>query len=218
MKTTSLILFLLVCLSGLAQGRKDATVKDDVYSDPDLPKYTGWTQGYVVMQKNGDTIRGLLNTPLSSKFWLYDPAAIRMHRAGVKDKRYKADDVAFYEYQDSSGLWIRYIPYQPMGDGSKVFVRRYIDGRCKAYYLPKLNTVATALGGTVGALLAGPDTLFLIQKGTSSLWPVPRAGFRKDMMEFFQKCPEMVAMIKAETFTYETFERMVHYYNEHGCR
>ncbi|MBS1683489.1 MAG: hypothetical protein JSS76_01965 [Bacteroidetes bacterium] len=171
-----------------------------------------------MLQNDGDTIRGLLNTPLSSKFWLYDPAAIRMHREGVKDKRYKADDVAFYEYQDTNGTWIRYIPYQPMGDGSKVFVRRYIDGKCKAYYLPKLNTAATVLVGTVGALLAGADTLFLIQKGTSSLWPIPRAGFRKDMMEFFQKCPEMVAMIKAETFTYETFERMVMYYNTHGCR
>lgn len=212
----NLLLFIALFSASVCSAQQK-TMNDDVYAPKDSVRYSDWKSGYIVPENAKDTIHGLLDIREKGSMWLSGGTSISVHIAGQKDKRYAAGKVSFFEYKDSAGRWQRYEPFAMTGDGSKVFVKQYAAGRCRIFVITRPDVIATALFGMIGALLAEQETVYLIQKGTSSLWAIQKTGFKKDMSEFFQKCPDMVSKIKEGTFTYDNWKTMVTYYNNNGC-
>ena len=120
----------------------------------------------------------------------------------------------FYEYQDTAGTWQCYQSFMiNENSGGKTFLKLQVNAKCKVYFVRTLNTGATVMGGVVGAALAGPDTAYFIQMGTSDAWPIKQHRFKKDMAEFFQHYPKMTAAINTGGFTIDNWEAMILYFN-----
>lgn len=99
---------------------------------------------------------------------------------------------------------------------SKIFLKLEIDGDLKlfnCYYTQKTyGSYNTMTGMTVG----GPTykmEKFLLQKGDEELMRPYPLTFRKDLIQYFNDCPELSKKIEDKEFNINDLESIVRFYN-----
>lgn len=182
-----------------------------------------------IFNKN-DTVNVTMNIPI--KFFTQEPNYEKLQykikyfdSTGVKKVLRPEDAVEIrftYEYEK-----IRMLSRQnTLGLGnifsmsSNIFLRIEIDGDLKLfnyYYTqssPEMYNASTGI--TTGGYSYSVEK-YILQKGDGELKRPKGLAFKKDMIEYFSDCPELVDKIESKDFRKNDLESIVRFYNS-NCR
>jgi len=103
--------------------------------------------------------------------------------------------------------------------GSKyIFLKLEIEGKVKLFNYFYSSRSGGTYNGTTGMYTAGTSysvERYILQKENEELKRPKSFSFRKDMMEYFYDCPDLVKLIEDREFRNYELELIVRYYNNH---
>ncbi|HBF87615.1 MAG TPA: hypothetical protein DDX39_03145 [Bacteroidales bacterium] len=103
-----------------------------------------------------------------------------------------------------------------MPDGSLSFIQIVIDGKIKVFkrYITRHISSGGGMYGAPMTTFSYDVEKFYLQRDNEMLFRPIGVSFKKDMIEYFYDCPNVVKKIEERIFTIKDIEKIVYEYNE----
>ena len=99
---------------------------------------------------------------------------------------------------------------------TNIFLKIEIDGKLKLFNYYYTQSSGGMYNGATGTMTGGYSysvESYILQKGESELKRTKGLMFRKDMVEYFEDCPELAKKIQEKEFRKDDMQAIVKFYN-----